>query len=105
MDAAHYRLRRTIAQLAGWPPLAGRNKVAATQWDRPQRRRRDRLQDRQSRHADPRLYDATRHALWRDLYGARAGTFARRANRDRGAMARSSRISRTHRAQERSRTD
>ncbi len=92
--------QRLIDELDG-ARLAGGHQAAAAELDRPQRRRGGAFQGRRSRRDDHRLHHAARHALRRDLHGARAGASARGRNRHRGADGRRRGVSRKHRAQER----
>ena len=73
VDAPHHRLRRAAArrlEALDWPESI---KAEAARLDRPQRRRRGRLPARRDAAAQaPGLHHAPRHALRRDLHGARA---------------------------------
>ena len=82
MAAAHHPVRRPPAGRSGRAGLARLDDRDAAQLDRPQRGRRGRLPERGAgrRARDPRLHDAARHALRRDVHGAVA-----RAPAGRGA--------------------
>ena len=54
------------------------HEVGAAELDRPLRRRADRLRDGRRRAPHPRLHHPARHALRRDVHGARAGASAGR---------------------------
>ena len=116
VDAAHHRLRRAAARRPGAARLARVDQGDAAQLDRPQRGRRGRLRSTSdssaepaigdARRRDPRLHDAARHAVRRDLHGAGAGASAgrsrsrrpssrRRSRRTRQAAARKSDLERT----------
>ena len=90
--------------------LARQHEGNAAQLDRPQRRRGGRFPvaaddagRRGPRPRDPRVHDAARHALRRDLHGARARARARREAHDAGAARRGRSVSRASVAQERAR--
>ena len=88
MDAADHRVRRSPAGGSRRARLARLDAGDAAQLDRPQRGGRGRVSERVAGRGqgDPRLHDAARHALRRDLHGARARAPAgRRADDARAA--------------------
>ena len=89
VDAADHRLRRPAAR-GPRRRSTGRTSTQgdAAQLDRPERGRRGRLRRRSATAAtrDPRLHDAARHAVRRDVHGARARAPAGRRRSRRAAQ-------------------
>ena len=81
VDLQDHRLRRPAARRHGAARLARARPDDAAQLDRPLRGRRGPVPDRGARRGRPRLHDAARHALRRDVLRARARASAGRAVR------------------------
>ncbi len=80
-----HRLRRRAARVrpASWSRLARADEDDPAQLDRPLRGSRASLPRRRARRRRPRLHDASRHGIRRDVLRARARAPARRADRER----------------------